>query len=162
MEYGIPDLSKYHSNQRSNNIIVFNLENNAQIDSFHKTISSNIPNTHMIKGTVGMSLQNLASVLSSYKICIDFSSKINSLFSMSCGVDCIGSLSTEQNNPLAHHAIDYNSIINMINKVLSQNTTDETRKTGATQICLKYNYELFKNNITEIFTNLKKNEIFRL
>lgn len=162
MNYGIPVTEP--SATRNKNVLIFNLENNPQIDTLHRTISSNIPDTDIIK-TISpskISINNLGKFLSEYKVCIDLGNAINTIFAMSCGVECISPIMNDKNNPLMHNISDFNNIVYTLTNILSKNTNDQIRREGSELIYSKYNYSTFKNNMVEYMTNVKNNEIFLL
>jgi len=162
MDYGIPITEP--SATRNKNVLIFNLENNQQIDALHKTISTNIANTDIIKNISpsNISIDNIGKFISEYKVCIDLGSTVNTLFAMSCGVECISPMTNDKDNPLMHNIRDFNNILNIVNNILSKNTNEQIRKEGSNLIYSKYNYNTFKNNMVEYMTNFKNNEIFLL
>lgn len=158
IEYGIPKIA--YKGDRDKNVLVFNLEKNNQVQLLYQTIASNVSGVEIVNQIDNIPLSDLVNYISSYKICIDFGSKINSIFAMSCGTECIGPLVSELDNPLMVQITNYNDTISLINKTLAKKTTDETRRQGAEQILSKYNYDTFKNSTVEHLTNLKKKEMF--
>jgi len=162
INYGIP-VTEW-SATRDKNVLIFNLENNPQIDTLHKTISSNIPNTDIIKAISpsNISINNLGQFLSQYKVCIDLGNTVNTLFAMSCGVECVSPITNDKDNPLMHNISDFNSILYTLTNILSKNTSEQTRHEGSELIYSKYDYNTFKNNMVEYMTNFKNNEIFVL
>lgn len=160
IEYGIPSIDLSLAD-RTNNILIFNLENNPQINTLYQTISSSIAHTHIIKNTINLSLNNIINLLSSYKISIDFGNKINTILSAACGTECI-TPTEENNNPLIHKVTDYAQILNIIKAILDNPANNETRLIGANQIAGKYNYSQFETSVLDLLNNLKNNEIFKL
>jgi hypothetical protein len=161
MNYGIPVTEP--SITRHKNVLIFNLENNPQIDSLYKSVSANIPNTDILKTiNSNISIDNIGKFISEYKVCIDLGNIVNSLFAMSCGVECISPITNDKDNPLMHSIRDFNNILNMITDILSKNISNQVRNEGSGLVYEKYNYSTFKNNMVEYMTNLKNNEIFLL
>ena len=161
IEYGIPNIS-FEGSNRNKNVLILNLEKNQQIDLLHKTLASNVPGVDIVNEINNVSVFDIVNFISSYKIFIDFGSRINSIFAMSCGTECIGPTDTELDNPLMIQITNYNDIVNLVNQVIAKNTTEETRRQGSEQIFLRYNYNTFKNKTIKHLTNLKKKEIFIL
>jgi hypothetical protein len=161
INYGIPITEQ--SITRHKNVLIFNLENNPQIESLYNTISSHIPNTDIVKTiNPNIPINSVGEFLSQYKVCLDFGNIVNTIFAMSCGVECISPITNDQDNPLMHSVRDFNDILTLLTNILSNNTDNQIRQEGSKLIYSKYDYDTFKNNMVEYITNLKKNEIFLL
>lgn len=160
IEYGIPDLST--TSERTKNILLFNFDNNPNTSLLHQHINKYLGGCDMLQDIPGnVSIQDIAGLLSQYRVCIDTTSIINSLLAASCGCYCITSLVMD-NNPLLIHITDYNDIISIIKNLLASTISEQDRQYNAKQLINKYDYNTFKNEMLNIINHIKYKEIFWL
>lgn len=161
IEYGVPKVV-WDDNNRTKNVLVFNLENNSQIETLYSDIATNIPDSDIVRSiSPNASLSNVANALSQYRVCLDFGNKINVLFCASLGIQCLTPMNIS-NHPLIRQITNYNNTIDDLKEVLNINPSTEDRMGLSKQILSAYNYEPFRKSITEKLTNIKNNEIFLL
>lgn len=161
LEYGIPELAI--SGKREKPVLLLNLENSPNIAMLHQHINKHFSGgCDMLQDIPGnVSLSDIAELLSQYQICIDTSSIINALLAAGCGCYCITPVSWET-NPLLVPISDYNDIINIIQKLIATNLSEDDRQTGAREIQKKYDYRIFQEKLIQLMSQIKYKEIFWL
>lgn len=161
-KYGIPLYS--FEEKRDNDILIINLENNPQIELLYNTIIKKFPSTNILKSIdSSITPEIMSKYLHSYKICIDPLHRINALFSASCG--CVTITSTgivSDQNDLIVPIDNYGLINNIIESLLNNQISEETRKNNAQLIGSAYNYDEFKTTVFNKIATIKQDEIFLL
>lgn len=158
IEYGLPDLSI--TTDRTKNIILFNFDNNQNVNMLHQYINKNIGNCDMLQDIPGnVSINDIGELLSQYNICIDTSSFINVLLAASFGCCCITPLEWE-NNSLITSISDYNNIVPIIDQLLKSNLSEDVRQNKAKELKSKYSYNLFQEKMLKTINIIKNQEIF--
>ena len=161
IDYGIPKLSELKQN-KTKNLLIFNLDNNPQVDLFYKNIkTSNVHGIDIIKKIdPNISIDYLISLISKYKVCMDYGNKENILYSLSVGVPCITTKNFHLSNDLIIKVENFQEATNMINKLININLSQEESQACSQKIMIDHDYDTFKTQIVQTLSTIKRNEIF--
>jgi hypothetical protein len=161
IDYGIPKLSELKHN-KTKNLLIFNLDNNPQVDLFYKNIKvSSVHGIDIIKKIdPNTSIDYLISLISKYKVCMDYGNKENILYSLSVGVPCITTKNFHLSNNLIIKVENFQEATNMINKLININLSQEESQACSQKIMIDHDYDTFKTQIIQTLSTIKRNEIF--
>lgn len=157
INYGIPDISISQSNARQKSIIILNFENNTQLDALYRHIKNQAIDCDILQNVDAQhfTILDLANLLSNYKICINVSSDINTLFATSCGCQCISPLDMNDNK-LFIRGNDYSDIISSLNIAIQTRISEDERQHYGNMIKNLYRYDSFCDSIYDQINSLKK------
>ena len=154
IKYGIPKSDRLDiSSPIKKSVILLNLEQSRSIDMLYHHIKNYIPNVDMIKDISNSSLEEIYSVLSQYKVCIDIKSEINCLIAIYCGCKTISSANMFESGALVLD--DYNNIVEILTKEIESYSLEKSLENQNT-ILEKYNFQTFNNSFLSIFNDLIK------
>jgi hypothetical protein len=161
IDYGIPKISELEDN-KTKNLLIFNLENNPQVDLFYKNINASTANGIDIikKIDPNTSIDYLVSLISKYKVCMDNGNKENILYSLSAGVPCITTKNFHLSNNLIIKVESFQEAADMINKLINTSLAKEESQACSQKIINEYDYNTFKTRIVQTLSAIKRNEIF--
>jgi len=161
IDYGIPKISEQKKN-KTKNLLIFNLDNNPQIDLFYKNIKlSNVNGIDIIKKIdPNTSIDYLISLISKYKICMDYGNKENILHSLSAGVPCITAKNCYLSNDFIIKVENFQEAADVINKFIANKLPEEESQTCSQKIIDDHDYDTFKTQIVKALYEIKRNEIF--
>jgi hypothetical protein len=155
MNYGIPKIEL--PKEKRHPVLIFNFDNNPQIDNLHKHIQSHIPDCLLVKNINNKNYwHDIVNIIASSKIVIDISQKFNILFALGCGCSTISTfndIGSEFNRTIN----DFNNIVPMINDLINQ-STDPIEISEP--IINHYPYEKFVNTLNTITAQIKLDEVF--
>lgn len=161
IDYGVPKASELKNN-KTKNLLIFNLDNNPQIDLFYKNItSSNSNGIDIIKKIdPNTSLEYLLSLISKYKVCMDYGNTENILYCLSVGVPCITAKNFHLSNNFIIKVENFQEATDMINKFINIELSEEELKSCSQNITNDYDYNEFNKQMTQTLSAIKRNEIF--
>lgn len=157
IDYGIPDIGISAPSARQKSIIILNFENNNQLDALYRHIKNQSIDCDILQNADSQhfTIIDLAHLLSNYKICINISTYINTLFAVSCGCQCISPFQMNDNK-LFITSNDYSDIISSLNIALNTNISEDERQHYGNMIKDSYKYDSFCESIYEQINLLKK------
>jgi hypothetical protein len=161
VDYGIPRISELKKNQ-TKNLLIFNLDNNPQIDLFYKNIKASSVNGIDIitKIDPNTSINYLISLISKYKVCMDYGNRENILYSLAAGVPCVTTKNFHLSNSLIIKVENFQEATDMINKLINNKLPEEESEACSQKIINDYDYDKFKTQIVQALSEIKRNEIF--
>lgn len=163
IEYGLPTFDSSHTD-RTKCIIILNLENNQNISMLYQHIKSHIDDCYMLN-TIPLTwtIADIYSILSQYKICINLSHTINTLIAAGSGCQTITSQQIPRSidkNKLISYVTDYTNIVSMLQVLLNMNLSNDEREYNQQKLITLFNYDTFRNKLSNTIQNLKTQEIF--
>jgi hypothetical protein len=161
IDYGIPKIPQLEIN-KTKNLLIFNLENNPQVDLYYKNITMENSNGIDIikKIDSNTSIDDLRSLISKYKVCMDYGNKENILYSLSVGVPCITAKDFHLSDDFIIKVENFQEATEMINKFLNIKLSEKESQSSSHKITNEYDYEIFKKQMTQALFAIKRNEIF--
>jgi hypothetical protein len=162
INYGIPHVQIDNIN-RQKSIIILNLDKNPQADMLYRYLKNQSIQCDIMQNLddASITIIDIAYLLSNYKICINLSTQINTLFAASCGCQCVSPYGLRDNELLISQ-YDYSNIIPVLNTILLNDMSEDTRQIYANRIKETYDYNTFYNYLTKKLYTMKQEEAFIL
>jgi hypothetical protein len=153
VNYGLPKILLQNINRKS--IIIINLNKNTELNLLYQYLKNYFGDIYMLTDISNMSLEDLAKIISSYKICIETEMIINALFAAMCGNYVVSSLDLFDPNIIGSFGIKtFTTIHEDIMKILNA-YNDDIALQNRTHLETTYGWDNFKTKIENVLSTIK-------
>ena len=154
IKYGIPQPSIDVWKSKTEDVLILNLRNNAQLTTLFQHIKNQYPNTDIINDVNSFNLEDIYRKISQYKIVIDIDSVINCLVSTVCGCVTLNNQAFDSNISSNIQIMDFRTILVLIKKILESETKPMITE-NISYILKEYNFNSFETNIDKLVKRIK-------
>jgi hypothetical protein len=159
--YGIPVFENIDNINKTESILLMNINNSQEINNLYQHIKSEFPTAQIINGLQHIdSIQTLYSIMSKYKVCIDIYNPLNVLISQYLGCKSVTSTRHSPEIKGITQLFDYSNINTVLHSIINDELSKEDVLHNQSLIQFTYDFNSFHKSTNALLQKIKLEEFF--